>query len=85
MLHPDSSCRIYLCTGHTDIRKVINRLSILVQSVISDDLATGTIFVFRGKREDKVKILWRDRQGLYLYYKCLDIGKFTWPKLEEHQ
>ena len=41
MLNPDSSCRIYLCTGHTDMRKGVNGLSILAQSVISDNLDTG--------------------------------------------
>ena len=58
MLNPDSSCRIYLCTGHTDMRKGVNGLSILAQSVISDNLETGALFVFRGKRADKVKILY---------------------------
>ena len=85
MLNPDSSCRIYLCTGHTDMRKGVNGLSILAQSVISDNLETGALFVFRGKRADKVKILWWDGQGFCLYYKCLDSGKFTWPKLEKQQ
>lgn len=85
MLNPDSSCRIYLCTGYTDMRKGVNGLSILAQSVISDNLTTGALFVFRGKRADKIKILWWDGQGFCLYYKCLDTGKFTWPKLEEQQ
>jgi transposase len=65
--------------------KGINGLSILAQSVIADNLETGGLFVFRGKRADKVKILWWDGQGFCLYYKCLDSGKFTWPKLEEQQ
>lgn len=83
MLSPDSSCKIYLCTGHTDMRKGINGLSILAQSIISDNLNERAVFVFRGKRADKIKILWWDTQGFCLYYKCLDMGRFTWPKLEE--
>jgi len=85
MLNPDSSCRIYLCTGHTDMRKGINGLSILAQTIISDNLNEGTLFVFRGKRADKIKILWWDTQGFCLYYKCLDRGRFTWPKIEEQK
>jgi transposase len=49
------------------MRKGINGLSILAQSVISDNLTTGALFVFRGKRADKVKILWWDGQGFCLY------------------
>ena len=85
MLNPDVSSKIYLCTGHTDMRKGINGLSILAQSIISDNLSEGALFVFRGKRADKIKILWWDGQGFCLYYKCLDMGKFTWPKLEEQK
>jgi transposase len=45
----------------------------------------GALFVFRGKSADKIKILWWDDQGFCLYYKQLDSGKLTWPKLEEQK
>jgi len=41
------------------------------------------MFVFRGKNAHKIKILWWDGQGYCLFYKCLDSGKFTWPKSDE--
>ena len=85
MLNIESGSKIYLCTGHTDMRKRINGLSILAQSVISDKLNTGALFAFRGKRADRIKMLWWDGQGFCLYYKCLDIGKFVWPKLDEQK
>lgn len=85
MLNVESGSRIYLCTGHTDMRKGINGLSLLAQSVISDKLNTGALFAFRGKRADRIKVLWWDGQGFCLYYKCLDIGKFVWPKLDEQK
>ena len=62
MLNPDSSCRIYLCTGHTDMRKGVHSLSILAQAIISDNFKVGALFVFRGKSADKIKILWWDGQ-----------------------
>ena len=37
------------------------------------------MFIFRGKRSDRIKILWWDGQGFCLYHKCLDSGKFIWP------
>ena len=85
MLNIESSSKIYLCTGHTDMRKGINGLSLLAQSVISDKLNMGAFFVFRVKRADRIKILWWDTQGFCLYYKCLDTGKFVWPKLVDEQ
>jgi len=80
MLDINSSCKIYLCAGQTDMRKGINGLSILVQDIISEQVSSGALFVFRGKNADKIKVLWWDGQGFCLYYKCLDKGKFMWPR-----
>ena len=83
MLNLDSNIKIYLCTGQTDMRKGINGLSILAQKLLSQEFANGAMFVFRGKRADKVKILWWDGQGFCLFYKCLDSGKFVWPTCDD--
>jgi transposase len=80
MLNLGSDTKIYLSSGVTDMRKGINGLSILASTAISDKISTGAMFVFRGKRSDKIKILWWDGQGFCLFYKCLNRGKFTWPK-----
>lgn len=81
MLNLGSDTKIYLSNGVTDMRKGINGLSILASEAISDKkISTGSMFVFRGKRSDKIKILWWDGQGFCLFYKCLNRGKFTWPK-----
>jgi transposase len=81
MLNLDSDTKIYLSSGITDMRKGINGLSILASVAMPDKkISTGAMFVFRGKRSDKIKILWWDGQGFCLFYKCLDKGKFTWPK-----
>ena len=80
MLAPNSDTKIYLCTGYTDMRKGINGLAILAKSLLSNQFNNGTMFVFRGRSADKLKILWWDGQGFCLFYKCLDSGKFTWLK-----
>lgn len=81
MLNLGSDIKIYLSCGITDMRKGINGLSILANEVVSNNkIAVGSMFVFRGKRSDKIKILWWDGQGFCLFYKCLDKGKFTWPR-----
>jgi transposase len=73
MLSPGSDTKIYLYTGHTDMRKGINGLSLLAQSVLSNQFASGAMFVFRGKSASRIKILWWDSQGFCMFYKCLDI------------
>ena len=70
---------IWLCAGHTDMRKGFDGLSALVQHVLEKDPFCGHVFVFRGRRGDRVKLLWWDGQGLCLYYKRLEDGKFVWP------
>lgn len=70
---------IWLCAGHTDMRKGFDGLSALVQHVLEKDPFCGHVFVFRGRRGDRVKLLWWDGQGLCLYYKRLENGKFVWP------
>jgi len=78
-----SSVKIYLCTGKTDMRKGINGLSLLANSILADALSDGALFVFRGRNADKIKILYWDGQGFCLFYKCLDSGKFTWPIIDK--
>jgi len=72
--------KIYLCTEFTDMRKGVNCLSFLAESLVSKQVCSGAMFVFRGKNASKIKILWWDGQGFCLFYKSLDSGKFTWPK-----
>lgn len=78
MLAHSSHSKIYLCTGHTDLRKGINGLSLLAQEIASEQFSSGAIFVFRGKSATRIKILYWDEQGFCLFYKCLDSGKFPW-------
>lgn len=83
MLNPEAHTKIYLCTGYTDMRKGVNGLSSLAESILSTKFCSGAMFVFRGKSADKIKILWWDGQGFCLFYKCLDSGKFTWLKSDD--
>ena len=83
MLEHHSNTKIYLCTGHTDMRKGMNSLSLLAQSLVAEAVCSGAMFVFRGKNAGKIKILWWDKQGFCLFCKYLDKGKFTWPKSQD--
>ncbi len=80
MLENNNSTKIYLCTGYTDMRKGMNSLSLLAGSLVAEAVCSGAMFVFRGKNAGKIKILWWDELGFCLFCKCLDSGKFIWPK-----
>ncbi|AFI83563.1 transposase [Methylophaga nitratireducenticrescens] len=71
--------RIWLVAGHTDMRKGFDGLASLVQVQLKQNPFSGQVFIFRGRRGDRVKVLWWDGQGLSLYYKRLEQGRFIWP------
>ena len=71
--------RVWLATGRTDMRKGMNGLALQVQEVLERDPYSGHLFVFRGRRGDLIKILWHDTQGMCLFMKRLEAGRFVWP------
>jgi transposase len=74
-----SGARVWLACGHTDMRKGMDGLAVLVQHVLNEVPFTGALFAFRGKRGGLIKLLWFDRQGMCLFSKRLERGHFVWP------
>lgn len=54
-------------------------MAAIAQTALAQDPYSGHVFVFRGKRGDLVKLLWWDGQGLCLFAKRLERGRFVWP------
>jgi len=73
---------IWIAAGVTDLRRGFTGLSALVQTMLERDPLSGQVFVFRGRRGDLIKLLWFDGDGLCLFAKRLDRGRFLWPKAE---
>ncbi|MBR1133250.1 IS66 family insertion sequence element accessory protein TnpB [Bradyrhizobium iriomotense] len=70
---------MWIATGHTDMRRGMNSLALLVQEAFKRDPHGGDLYVFRGKNAKLIKILWHDGLGMSLYAKRLERGRFLWP------
>ena len=62
------------------MRKSFDGLAALVQTQLKENAFSGHVFVFRGRKGDRVKLLWWDGQGLCMFAKRLEQGKFVWPQ-----
>jgi len=73
---------IWIAAGITDLRRGFSGLSAATQTVLKQDPFSGHVFVFRGRRGDLIKVLWWDGDGLCLFAKRLERGRFIWPQAE---
>jgi transposase len=80
MIALPAGVQVWLAAGETDLRKGFDGLAALVQTQLTEDPFSGQLYVFRGRRGDRVKILWWDGDGLCLFAKRLERGKFVWPQ-----
>ena len=71
--------RVWIAMGHTDMRKGMQGLALMVQQSLKRDPLGGDLFVFRGRAGSLVKIIWHDGIGMSLYAKRLERGRFLWP------
>ena len=71
--------RVYLCTSRTDMRKGFDTLAVLVQDSLGYGPMSGHLFLFVGRRRDRLKIFYWDRYGYALWHKRLEKGTFRMP------
>ena len=71
---------VYLCCGHTDMRKQINGLMTIVKDSFDLDPFDKALFIFCNRSRNRLKALEWDEDGFWLYFKRLEKGKFRWPK-----
>jgi transposase len=82
MIGLPTGTRVWLVAGVTDMRKGFDGLAAVVQAATKSSPFGGQVFVFRGRRGDRLKILWWDGQGLCLFAKRLERGRFIWPQVQ---
>ena len=71
---------VYLACGDTDMRKSIAGLSAIVEQQFQMDLFSRALFLFCGRRADRIKGLLWEGDGFLLLYKRLEDGRFQWPR-----
>jgi len=73
------SVRVYLCTSTTDMRKGFDTLAALVRDGLGHDPLSGHLFLFVGRRRDRIKLLYWDSDGFALWYKRFEKGTLRMP------
>jgi transposase len=82
MIAPPANTQIWIAAGVTDMRCGFTGLSALVQTTLELAPLSGHVFAFRGRRGDLIKLIWFDGDGLCLFSKKLERGRFVWPQAD---
>jgi transposase len=80
MIGIPAGTRIWIVAGVTDMRRGFVGLSGMVQTALQEQPFSGDVYIFRGRRGDLIKVLWFDGDGLCLFAKRLERGRFIWPQ-----
>jgi transposase len=83
MITVPAGLRVLVASRPVDFRKGADGLVALVREALAEDPFSGTIFVFRAKRADRLKIVAWDGSGLMLFWKRLEHGSFKWPPISD--
>ena len=79
-----ATVRIFVCTTPQDMRRSFDGLALAARQVVGEDPQSGALFVFVGKRRNRIKVLWWDRNGFCLLYKRLHRALFEVPGSVDH-
>ena len=73
---------IYVAAGYTDLRSGVNSLASIVQDIFNLDPFSDSLFLFCGRRADRMKALYWDKSGFVMVYKRIEDGRYRWPRKE---
>ena len=83
MISVPAGIRILVATKPVGFRRGADSLAALLREQLRHDPFSGTLFIFRSKRADRLKILAWDGSGLMLVWKRLEQGAFRWPPISD--
>ena len=73
----------YIACGYTDLRRGIDGLAQIVMLQYGYEIDENSLFLFCGRRTDRIKALWFSGDGYVLLYKRLNNGSFQWPRSKD--
>ncbi len=83
MLKDFQPTKVFIACGYTDLRRGIDGLASMVHSQFNLDPYTNTLFLFCGRKRDRIKALYWEGDGFLMLYKRLEESVFQWPKNNE--
>jgi transposase len=84
MLAFSNTSAIYLSVRPLDFRKQFDGICGEIQDYLGQDPQDGSLFVFYNRRRDRMKLLWWQSDGFWLFYKRLEVGTFQVPQVRSH-
>jgi transposase len=85
MLSLAPAVAIYFCAQPTDMRRGFDGLVRMAEEHLSRDVLSGGLYMFVNRRRDRLKLLYWDNDGLALWYKRLEAGRFQLPALDSRR
>lgn len=82
MIDLNQVCNYYVACGYTDLRRGIDGLAAIVITQYGTKLKEDSLFLFCGRKTDRIKALYWSGDGYILIYKRLSNGRFQWPRSE---
>lgn len=83
MIDVNTVKHVYIAKGATDLRKGIDGYANIISAQFQLDPFSNSLFIFCNRYKDKMKVLYWERNGFWLFYKRLEQGKFKWGKNSE--
>jgi transposase len=83
MLRLPAGIKVWVSIAPVDMRKSFDGLAAVVQTQWQQDVMSGQLFVFLGKRKDRIKVLYWDENGFALWYKRLENGVYRLPRVDK--
>ncbi len=75
--------KIYIAIGYSDLRRGIDGFASIIQNTFHKNPQTNALFIFCGRRSDRIKALYWDNDGYILLYKRLEDGQYQWPRTSD--
>ena len=72
--------KVYIAVGYSDLRRGIDGFVSIIQNTFHENPQSGSLFLFCGRRADRIKALFWDQDGYILLYKRLENGSYQWPR-----